>query len=197
LAKSFKLPDTQGALVAYVEAGSPADQAGLKEGDFVTTIAGKPVANQMALREMVAQLEPGKETPIEFYRDGQKRTATVKVVPRPQGGEGPQTQPDQEQPSRLFGIAVQTLGEDMARQLRLPSGLKGVLVTQVAPDSDAADQGLERGMVVTHVQDRQVGTPQEFYDALGAAGKEGVRIRVAGPGGGYRFLFVRPKVQTQ
>jgi serine protease Do len=201
LAKSFNLPNAEGALVAFVEPGSPADKAGLKAGDFIVAIGDRHLTSQSDLRDAAAQAKPGEEVEVTFYRNGQKETARVKMTQRPERAEGRQQGPgaQKEESARRFGITVQTLTgpEELARRLNLPQGTEtqGVVITQVAPDSDAAEQDLSRGMVITHVQDRQVRTAEEFYNAMKEA-TDGVRLRVAGARGGYRWVFIQPRPET-
>lgn len=83
LAESFKLPNTQGALIAGVMRGAPADRAGIKPGDVLLDIAGKPVQDAQAMLGMVATLEPGKVTRLKLRRAGQDITADVTIGKRP------------------------------------------------------------------------------------------------------------------
>jgi len=83
LAESFKLPNTQGALIAGVMRGAPADRAGIKPGDVLLDIAGKPVQDAQAMLGMVATLEPGKVARLKLRRAGQDITADVTIGKRP------------------------------------------------------------------------------------------------------------------
>lgn len=83
LAESFKLPNTQGALIAGVMRGAPADRAGIKPGDVLLDIAGKPVKDAQAMLGMVATLEPGKVARLKLRRAGQDITADVTIGKRP------------------------------------------------------------------------------------------------------------------
>jgi Do/DeqQ family serine protease len=83
LAESFKLPNTEGALIAGVMRGAPADRAGIKPGDVLLDIAGKPVKDAQAMLGMVATLEPGKVARLKLKRAGQDITADVTIGKRP------------------------------------------------------------------------------------------------------------------
>lgn len=83
LAESFKLPNIQGALIAGVMRGAPADRAGIKPGDVLLDIAGKPVQDAQAMLGMVATLEPGKVARLKLRRAGQDITADVTIGKRP------------------------------------------------------------------------------------------------------------------
>ncbi len=83
LAESFKLPNTEGALIAGVMRGAPADSAGIKPGDVLLDVAGKPVQDAQAMLGLIATLEPGKVTRLKLRRAGQNITADVTIGKRP------------------------------------------------------------------------------------------------------------------
>jgi Do/DeqQ family serine protease len=83
LAESFKLPATQGALIAGVMRGSPADKAGIKPGDVLTQVTGKPVKDAQAMLELIAALEPGKSARFTLKREGRDVTVDVTIGKRP------------------------------------------------------------------------------------------------------------------
>src|SRR5205823_4566082 len=72
LGRKFDLPNTSGALIALVDRGSPADKAGLKDGDFITEVNGKKVADQRQLRLMVAQMAPGSKVNLSDKSKGEQ-----------------------------------------------------------------------------------------------------------------------------
>ncbi len=191
LAKSFNLPDTKGALVTDVVSGGPAAKAGLKEGDFIVNVGGTAIKDVNELRNAVAALPTGKDADLEIYRDGKKMTVTVRVDPQPAdmalAMRG--TKPDQEvdTPSRL-GIDVSDMTPALAQQFGYKAAPKGVIITNVTPGSNAESSGLEAGMVITQAGGKDVSNVDDFKKLI--TGKEGVRIRVTGPGGGSRFVFL-------
>ena len=83
LAESFKLADTRGALIAGVMRGSPADKAGIKPGDVLTQVAGKPVKDAQVMLELIAALEPGKTSRFELKREGRVVGVDVIIGKRP------------------------------------------------------------------------------------------------------------------
>src|SRR4051812_36832523 len=85
LAKQFNLPNTEGALVTMVEPGSPAAKAGFKDGDFITEVNGKKVADMRQLRLIVSQTVPGSKLSANVVRDGKPRTVTATVGQMPEG----------------------------------------------------------------------------------------------------------------
>ena len=83
LAESFKLADIRGALIAGVMRGSPADKAGIKPGDVLTQVAGKPVKDAQAMLELIAALEPGKTARFELKREGRVVGLDILIGKRP------------------------------------------------------------------------------------------------------------------
>jgi len=83
LAESFKLPDTQGILIAGVERGSPANRAGIKPGDILLAVAGKPVVDAQSMLGMIAMQTPGQQAQLKIYRAGKQFDLTVGIAKRP------------------------------------------------------------------------------------------------------------------
>jgi len=83
IAESFKLGSTRGALIAGVLRGGPADKAGVKPGDVLTEVEGKPVADPTSMLNLVAALAPGKPASVKLMRGGQEVDATITVGRRP------------------------------------------------------------------------------------------------------------------
>ena len=83
LAESFKLSTTQGALIAGVMRGSPADKAGVKPGDILTQVAGKQVKDAQGMLELIAALEPGKTARFDLKRDGRDTGLDITIGKRP------------------------------------------------------------------------------------------------------------------
>jgi membrane-associated protease RseP (regulator of RpoE activity) len=78
----FGVAEDAGAMVSHVEAGSPADKAGIKVGDVLTAIDGNPVKSSWDLRSRVRRFEDGQQVPVELSRDGRAQTVTATIVHR-------------------------------------------------------------------------------------------------------------------
>jgi len=89
LAESFGLEDTQGVIIAGVLREGPADRAGMRPGDIITEISGKPIRDSKQVLQIISQMEPGTDVNIEILRNGERNTLTAKVTQRP----APQTLP--------------------------------------------------------------------------------------------------------
>jgi len=193
LARSFDLPTTHGALVSRVIPDTPAARAGMREGDFIVALDGKPVTDTNALRNLIASVGPDTNIQLDIYRDGKKQTVVVTVTEQPPnfGGRYAETPYGERDTSKQLGITVQELSRTAAERLGYKNDVKGVLVTEVAPLSGAAREGLRPGMVITQVDQTPVTSPEEFFQATRDT-EEGVRLRVVTPDGSTLFLFAPP-----
>lgn len=190
LAASFDLPSTDGALISQVQPATPADRAGLEAGDFVVSVDGNPVRSVLELRRVIAGIQPGRTVPLEAYRNGEIVTFEVEIAAQPSSmSYANQPLP---RPAANHGLKVATLSRRTASRLGYDEDLEGVVITEVSPVSEAADEGLRVGMVITHVGADPVTTAEAFGELLGAAENgEGVRLRVRTPQGA-RYVFVAP-----
>jgi len=193
LARSFDLPHTKGALISQLAPDGPAEAAGLKVGDFIVEVDGRTVTSVNSLRNAVAEVKPGRTIPVKVLRAGKGKVVKVKIVEQPvemAAGFGGAEKPSRSDVGR-YGLEVTTLTRDLAARYGFDRSVTGVIVTSVAADSDAAEQGLIVGTVITRVQGKDVRTAEQFDGALEDA-DTGVRLRVVDRDGGARFVFVTP-----
>jgi serine protease Do len=167
LAKALKLKSTEGALVGDVTPGGPAEKAGIKRGDIITSLDGQKVEDSTELRNQVAQTKPGTSVKIDLLRAGKEVHVTAKLQERPEKARGsakPETAPEQ-QSSEQLGLSVQTLTPEIAQQLGY-DGETGVIITDVASGSPAEDAGLQQGDLIKEVGRTPVATFKDFEAAL-------------------------------
>jgi serine protease Do len=170
LAQSMRLDTTEGVLVADVSKDSPAAKAGLKRGDVILALNGRPMTDPGQLRNTVAMSAPGTKVPVQILRDNKKREITVELGELPREQTTARAGEDEQPPVRL-GFNVQNLTPDIARQLGYDD-TKGVVVTQVDPRSEAYQAGVRRGMVIREVNHQEVNNLQDFQDAVQKAEQE-------------------------
>jgi serine protease Do len=182
LQRSLKLGAVHGALVQDVTAGSPGERAGLRVYDLIIEIDGKRVATNDEIIREVARRGPGTLTHLQVMRDGREQALTVRL------GERPSRQPSGRSESNghallrasagsPLGLDVRDLDRDIARRLRLPAGMSGVLVTRVDPLSAAWDAGIQRDYVVMEINRRAV-TSVDSYNRLARAARPGDVVAV-------------------
>lgn len=176
LARQFKVPDIAGVLVQHVDAGSPADKGGVKQGDVVRTYNGQTVDNSDRFRSLVASTDPGTEVTLGILRDGRSLTLKLTLGEQPAGlaGGGAGQAPAE---STLRGISVQELTPSIREQLGLGPHTRGVVISDLEPDCPAAQQGLQPGDVIESIDRQPVSSVPEF-DRLAARATGDVLLRV-------------------
>jgi serine protease Do len=165
LVKSLGLPDSHGALVAQVSEDSPAAAAGVKQGDVIVSMAGKPVARSADLPPLVANLEPGRPVALSVMRDGKPLSLNVTVARLDDRDSRAPTRAAAESQSRL-GLVVGPLTPDLAEELSLPKSLKGVVVREVRDGSPAAEAGLRPADVILQANRRPVTNVEDLRQAV-------------------------------
>ena len=175
VAASLGLPeDTKGVTVSTVVGDSPAEKAGLKPYDVIVEFEGQPVEKSNEFVNRVSMLEPGTKIDLVVLRDGKRKTFNVTLGTRPpseelSAGGGPTDMFEQ------LGFSGDNLTKDMAESLGY-EGQRGVLVTEVDPQSQAAEVGLAPGALIKEVNRREVGSVKEFRDAIDKAKEKGTAL---------------------
>jgi serine protease Do len=161
IAQSLGLEGTQGALVADVVAGGPAEKAGIKVGDVITEFDGHTVRESNELPMMVARTPIGNQVNVKILRD--KGPIELPVTIAELSDE--ETQVASGKSEDKLGLTVQTLTPEIASNLGVDED-KGVVVTSVEPDSVAEEAGLRRGDIILEVNRRQVNDADAFRATL-------------------------------
>jgi serine protease Do len=190
LAEKFELKERTGALVAEVTPDSPAEEAGLKTGDVIVELDGKPIRDSRHLKLQVAQIAPGKDVPVKISRDGKVKQFEVKLKEFPQDkmlakGKSSQSQSD----DVTDGITVDDLNPEVRQQFNIPGRVKGAVVTDVEPNSPAADAGLQPGDVIVEINRKPVRTAEDAVAASDGL-KDDALLRVWSKGGS-RFVVLK------
>ncbi len=166
LASSLNLKEVRGALVSDISANSAAERAGIRRGDVILAIDGQPIADSNALRNRIASSKPGSSVAVTIVRDGREQTLNV-TLGELEATNAPGTMLDKEGERGSFGLSVEPLTSERARQLDV-SVDSGLLVRSVASDSSASDAGFQAGDVIEQVDGKAVKTVDELRAALNA-----------------------------
>ncbi len=172
-AKALGLPDTNGALVAGITPGDPADKAGIKAGDVIRKINDKPVQDTAELLRTIAGMKPGDKATVVIWRQGKESTKRVVLEERGKGMAAMEkdSSPKSEQADEL-GLALRPVTrKDEAKGLGLQKP-EGLLVTDVKPGSRAAQADLRPGDVILEVNQTPVNSVSEFQRIVQGDGKE-------------------------
>jgi serine protease Do len=168
LAESFDIDSGKGILVAQVSEDSPAEKAGLRQGDVIVEYRGEPVTDVGGFRNRVSLTAPGSTETVTVLRGGKRKTLQVTIGRLTEDkliAQGPAQSADE------IGLTVQTLTAQLAEQFDAKPG-EGVVVTEVRPGSIAAMAGIETGSVILQVNREQVGSAADFQRAVKQAASD-------------------------
>ena len=195
LEKEFNLKDTQGALVSDVTPKSPAEKAGFKSGDLIVDFNGKKVTDSRHLKLEVARVRPGESVPVKILREGETKTLDVTVKELP-GTEhlAKNDKHHDEDSGTLNGVTVSDLDANARQQFDLPGNVKGVVVTEVDPNSASAEAGLRPGDIIQEINRKPVKTAEEAVQMTEKPTDKTTLLRVWRDGGSRYVVIDESKV---
>ncbi len=154
-AQAFGLPNTNGAVINSVAPDQPAAKAGVRRGDVVTEFNGRPVPDSDALVSMVVTTKPGTTVPVTIYRDGERKSLSVTIgeldLDAEQGARTTRPEAETAPTSTDFGMEIEPVTPDIARELELPKGKGGAIVSSVSRSSPAFNAGVLQNDVILEV----------------------------------------------
>ncbi len=164
LAESFGTKAAKGVIVADVVAGSPAEKSGLKRGDIVQTLNGKPVENANQLSRSVAAMAPETKAAIEVIRDGKPVTVKLTIGTMPEEAEHKKTAAASTESA--MGITVQNLTPELAQKFGVDEKEGGVVITELAAGSPAAEAKLHPGDLIEEVNRQKIQNIRDWKQAI-------------------------------
>jgi serine protease Do len=197
----------EGVVVDDVVPGSPAAEARLQKGDVIRKFDGREVKSLQQLRSLVSQVDLNKKVDLQLVRDGKPVSVTAQIkeqpmdyltrgVPgqdQPQQTPQPPSEPREEGEARggLASVHVGDLTPEVARQLDLPNGVRGVVVTNVDPDSGVAE--LRKGDVIEEVNQQPVASVNEYSKVVGSLDPNQAQVLSVCRHRVRSFLVLRPR----
>jgi serine protease Do len=181
IAESVGLHEPGGAMIAGVNEDGPADRAKIRPGDIVIRFNNQDVKEMRNLPRIVAETTIGQEVPVVVWRDGKEITVTVTVGQLPDehtvAGNTPDKPDEATRSVEIAGLGVQVAPITAATRdkFQLADDQKGVVITEVAAGSAAAERGLKPGDVIVEVQQEAVNTPADVQKRLEAVRKQSRR----------------------
>jgi serine protease Do len=197
---------SEGVFVDEVIPGSPAAEAQLQKGDIIRKFNGHEVKNLPALRSLIAQAGLNKKVELEIDRDDKPIKLTTEIKEEPIDHQTAQVSPRQEQTQPqtppeandqgeasggLASIHVSDLTPDMARQLDLPNNARGVVVTNVEPDSGAAE--LRKGDVIEEINQQPVASVSDYNKIVASLDPAQAQVLSVCRHRMRSFLVLRPR----
>ncbi|RWX61910.1 Do family serine endopeptidase [Mesorhizobium sp. M4B.F.Ca.ET.089.01.1.1] len=168
IAESLGLKSEKGALVSSAQDDGPGKKAGIAAGDVITQVDGKDVASPKELARLIGAYAPGKSVDVTVWRDGKSENVKVDLGKLP-AGDKQASNDDNKQPATPKADTLADLGLTVTKS----DNGKGLVVTDVDPDSDAADRGIQPGDVITSVNSTEVSATADVDKAMADAVKSG------------------------
>jgi len=188
LMEAMELKSSDGALVAEVTEGSPAEEGGLKRGDVIVKFKDKAIRNADHLKNEVGMSNPDSKVKIEVIRKGKREILTIKLGSRPTKEFAMSGLPGFENP---LGIKVQTLTPGLARQYGYDRYDAGVIITHIAPNSQAQNAGLRIGDLILEINSKPVNNMIDFEEEIKKVDiKKGIMLLI-GTKTGARYIIVK------
>jgi serine protease Do len=189
-AKFFQMSNASGAVVTQVDPDSPGGKAGLKIGDVVTELNGKPVATAGELQMQVGQKRPGDTIQLGVMRDG--KTADVPVTLEAMSAANGSATAGDEHGKGRWGLSLGDINSAARDQMQIPSSVHGAVVEDVQPGSPADNAGLQRGDVIVEVNRHPEQSPADIAQALSNVPRGQDALVLVWSNGGNTFRVLRP-----
>jgi len=165
IADSIGLKKAEGALVAELQADGPAAKAGIVAGDVITAVNGEPVKDARELARTIGTSAPGAAVKLNVLHQGKDETVTLTLgqLPNPHDANAAPGQGSEQSGVPRLGLTVAPASSVAG------AGKQGVVVTEVAPNSAAAERGFKQGDVILEVAGKSVSGPADVRDAIRTA----------------------------
>jgi serine protease Do len=206
VADSLDMPSAKGALVAGVIKGGPVDHGEIQPGDVIIKFDGHDIKEMHELPRIVAESPVGKDAEVVVIRKGKEQTVHVKLgrledgdklasaSDNQPGGAKPDQKEKQPVSDTVLGMSLGALDNEMRDKFKIAEGVSGVVVTEVEPNSAAAEKGIAAGDVITEITQQTVSKPKDVTDRIAALkqqGRKAALLMLASKNGDLRFVTVR------
>jgi serine protease Do len=183
IAESLGLDKVRGALIAKVNEGEPAAQGGMQSGDIVLNFDNQPIPDFRKLQRIVAAAPVGKKIKVVVWRNEKEVPLEITIgelekyeetaAAEEKGKEKSPTPKATTASAEMLGLKLSEITPELRQQFSVPEGVKGVIITDVSAQSDAAEKGLKAGDVILEVSQEEVLSPKEVQAKVDTAKKGG------------------------
>jgi serine protease Do len=206
MAEAQGVPGQKGAIVADLVQGGPSQRAGLLPGDVVVAVNGVNVRTSSELTREVAKARAGDVLRLQLLRDGKPKVVEVRSGVRPSeqqlaandnrqgGGAGAGGGGSAAERPTVLGLALAPLDEAARRRIGAEAGVRGLVIANVDPSSDAAQKGVRKDDILVRAGDRDVNTATDLSSVVDLAKKAGRQSVLVGIYRGGRTIFLPLKV---
>ncbi len=181
MADYYGMDRPRGVLITQVNEDTPAEKAGLKDGDIILSVDGREIKNPSMLRNVISLSEVGQEVELAIVREGAEQNVAVKLEKFPDPEQVAEID-DPDEDETLDGVIVREMTTSMRAMMEtLPEDMEGLVVTGVEQTSNAAREGLAEGDIILEVGKEPVTTLKGYQQALGKNTDRPVFLRVYKP----------------
>ena len=173
IADSLGLSEANGALVVSAQDGTPGQKAGMKAGDVITAVNGEPVKDARDLSRRIGAMAPNAKVDVSLWRAGKAQSVNVQLGTLPADQNVASNDEDDQQQAQPQQPASEKALADMGLAVGPADDGKGVAITQVDPDSDAADKGVKEGEKITSVNNQEISSADDIAKLVNQAKKDG------------------------
>jgi serine protease Do len=202
IAESLGMDRAKGSLVAGVIKGGPVDNGSILPGDVIIKFDGKDVNEMRDLPRVVAESPVGKAVDVVIIRKGVQQTVKVTLGRLEDGEKLASAETDQGDKgagevvstAKVLGMTIGELDDAARTKFAISKDVSGVVVSDVAKDSAAAERGIVAGEVITEIAQESVSTPQQVLDRIAALkeqGRKNALLMLASKSGELRFVTIR------
>lgn len=200
LAEEFGVKDLKGALVSGVIKGSPADKAGIRQGDVILQYNGKVVEDTGHLRNMVSQTLINTTVKVKLYRDKKEIEVEVVIAELPKKLAEVSSQEEESEGNQghegsgaLAGLVVRELTADFARRFGLDDSEQGVVVVKVETGSRIYEAGIRPGDVILQINQKNISSLEEYRKAASKLKAKERTLLLVRRKGQDLFVPIRPE----
>jgi len=202
IAESLGMDMAKGALVAGIIKGGPVDNGTIQPGDVIIKFDGRDVHEMRDLPRVVAESPVGKAVDVVLVRKGVQQTVQVTLgrledgekLASAEAGQDSDEQPGDVASASVLGMTVGELTDETRKKFDVAADVSGVLITEVAPNSLAAERGIVAGEVITEIAQESVSSPKDVMDRIGTLkeqGRKNALLMLSSKTGELRFVTLR------
>ena len=201
IAESLGMGGAKGALIAGIMKGGPVDDGTIQAGDVILKFDGQDVREMRDLPRIVAETAVGKEVDVLIVRKGEEQTVKVTLgrledseMASAEAGAVPEEEQGAVATASVLGMAIAELNDETRAQFGIGKDVNGVVITDVAADSPAAEKGIQPGDVIAEIAQESVSSPTQVMDRIAALRSQGRRnalLMLSSKNGELRFETVR------
>ena len=195
----FNMTRPHGTVVTQVTPGAPGDSAGLKVGDVITAINGKPIETSSDLQVRVEQTAPNTKINVQVNRNGKMMTlpVTVAALPGSAVNSGTIAEGGESGAGAHLGIDAQDLTPALRDQLHIPPTVSGAIIAGVQPGGPADNAGISRGMIIEQVNRKPVTSVADLRKLMASVPAHQDVLLLVWTGGGSSFIVIHPTQPVQ